>query len=184
MTLRSAQMIRPRRVSRKPIPAAPPSPSPRILFPLWKPLPGAYPFHRLIPPGEFPRPKILRQTDKPFHWAFATRAPPEALHATRVKRQDPFFAPEANQFDLSVPSSPLRWGNSPPDDSLSDGQLCLLGFQTPAPVTRHAPHGREGQRKKERVCMLPSAHVRTRMRAPARLYEKENYSKTTCCRPP
>ena len=114
-----------------------------------------------------------------FLIAFPTRPSRPSLHPYL-----PFFPPEPQYLTLSVHPSPLRWGNSPPDDSLSDGQLCLLGFQTPAPVTRHAPHGREGQRKKERVCILPSAHVRTRMRAPARLYEKENYSKITCCRPP
>ena len=180
-------------------------------------------------PGEFPHPTILCPTDKLIYRAPATRAPPEALHATRVKPQNPFFPPEPHQFDLSVHPSPLPWGNSPPDRSPSDGQVYLMDFQTPAPVTRvsrpgnhrparprrpalspmgefpalaraareapvgqggpdrdarHAPHGREGQRKKEGVYTLPSAHVRTRMRAPARLYEKENYSKTTCCRPP
>ena len=64
----------------------------------------------------------------------------------------------------------------------TDMTVCLAS--RPQRPSRVEPHGREGQRKKERVCMLPSAHVRTRMRAPARLYEKENYSKTTCCRPP
>ena len=50
-----------------------------------------------------------------------------------------FPPPEPHQFDLSVHPSPLRWRNSPPDDSLSDGQPRLLRFQTPAPATRHAP---------------------------------------------
>ena len=126
------------------------------------------------------------------------RSPPCATRVSPIY-QNPFFPLRPYQFDLSVHPSPLRWGNSPPDDSLSDGQPHLLRFQTPAPatrrspspdpdgrdpVTRVAPHGREGQRKKERVCIPPSAHMRTRICARARLYEKENHSKTTCCRPP
>ena len=95
-----------------------------------------------------------------------------------------FPPPEPHQFDLSVRPPPLPWGNSPPDDSLSDGHDRLLSFQTPAPVTRvtRPMGGRANGRRREHIHHPP--RMCARVCARARLYEKENYSKITCCRPP
>ena len=104
-----------------------------------------------------------------------TADPPPSRVAPRRPSQDPrmpFSGLRAMILIGDFPRAWVAWGIPPPEDSLSDGHVYLIGFQTPAPATRVTRHGREGQRKKERVYTLPSAHVRTR----ARLYEKENYS--------
>lgn len=118
--------------------------SPRILFSLWKPLPGNGVFAHLIPRRQIPRPsRASRKKHRPAmgQTAFCLFPAPFFPFSARASplHRNPFFPPEPCQIDLSVHPSPLRLRNSPPEDSSSDGQVCLTGFQTPAPVTRVPP---------------------------------------------
>lgn len=172
--------------------------------------------HILFPDGRFPARRARRGRTIAGQWGKRPSAyspppfslSPRASPVTPIRR-NPFFPLETNQIDLSARPSPLRWGNSPPGQSPSDGQRHLLGSQTPAPVARASPWkplpekppsgkgdpigmrearvarpmgGRANGRRREYACRPPRMCVRVYARA--RLYEKENYSKTTCCRPP
>ena len=148
-------------------------PSTRILSFPWNPINLTCPFTRLLSHGGIPRPMILCPTDMTVCLASRPQRPsrasrPGSHRPARPRR--PALSPMGESPALTRAAREAPVGQGGPDRD--------------ARGARHAPHGREGQRKKERVYTLPSAHVRTRMRAPARLYEKENNSKITCCRPP
>lgn len=113
----------------------------------------------------------------------------DARHASRPS-QDPRMPLSGLRTMILIGDFPrawVAWGIPPPDHSPSDGQVYLTGFQTTAPVTRvsrvsrvtRPMGGRANGRRREYIHYPPRTCVRVCARA--RLYEKENYFKITCC---
>ena len=98
----------------------------------------------------------------------APRPKPSTRLASRPRILFPPLEPQ--YLTLSVHPPPLPWGNSPPDRSPSGGQACLIGFQTPAPVTRlsrRAPWEGGPTEEGESVHTTLRARAYAYMRAPA-----------------
>lgn len=108
----------------------------------------------------------------PIGMRLARRAPPPLPGS-----QNAPFGSQSNDSYWGFSPRLGRLGNSPAQPFFARRTSLFDVFPDPsarhARLSRHAPHGREGQRKKERVYTLPSAHVRTRMRARPPLRERE-----------